>query len=163
MAIATRSALAGVLAALGLATAAQAGLPLVVSADQEAERANPGRKARPTAQEAPRTGADFRTTMDQVFGSGRWRQTSGYRTRAQEDALRRHGAGTVAAGQTSKHSTGGAAAPGAYDAVVDGLPIHAAAARLQRSGAPFAKVIAEGRHGPQGPHLHIELASTRPE
>ena len=41
----------------------------------------------------------FRAMMDRVFGSGRWRETSGYRSLAQENALRKEGAGAVPAGR----------------------------------------------------------------
>jgi len=99
----------------------------------------------------------FRAAMDRVFGPGGWRVTSGYRTPAQEDALRRRGAGAVAPGRLSTHSVGSHAAPGAYDVVVDGLPAATAKARLQRSGHPFQRVVAEPARGGQGPHLHIEL------
>ncbi|THD57952.1 MAG: hypothetical protein E8A12_13015 [Phenylobacterium sp.] len=131
----------------------------VVSADDEAEKVNPGRHRRHVAEAAAPD--DFRTLMDQVFGEGRWRQTSGFRTVAQENALRRAGAGTVPAGRLSRHSLGDLEAPGAYDAVVPGLSPASAAARLKRAGAPF-KVAAEGPHGHQGPHLHIELVSPAP-
>ena len=101
---------------------------------------------------------DFQATMDQVFGEGRWRLTSGYRTEAQENALRRQGAGAVAPGHISLHSVGGADAPGAYDAVVDRMSPAAAAAKLKAAGVGFSRVLAEGAHGSQGAHLHIELA-----
>ncbi len=101
-------------------------------------------------------GDHFRSTMDRVFGAGEWRQTSGYRSPAQEDALRRQGAGAVPAGRRSRHSTGSAAEPGAYDVVVGRMSSQSAAAKLRRSGESFARVVAEGAHGPQGPHLHIE-------
>jgi len=94
--------------------------------------------------------------MDRVFGPGQWRQTSGYRTPAQEDALRREGAGTVPAGRLSHHSMGGPDAPGAYDVVVPGMSSASAAVRLRRSGEGFTRIVAEGAHGAQGPHLHIE-------
>jgi hypothetical protein len=100
----------------------------------------------------------FHASMDQVFGAGRWRETSGYRTQAQEDALRREGAGTVPAGRMSAHSLGGPDAPGAYDAVVSGVPLSRAAAMLRGSGDGFSRVLAEGAHGPEGAHLHIEVA-----
>jgi hypothetical protein len=129
----------------------------VVSADDEAEKANPGRHRLREAETPPPD--DFRAMMDQVFGPGRWRQTSGYRTVAQENALRRAGAGTVPAGRLSRHSLGDPEAPGAYDAVVAGLSPAAAAAKLKRAAVPFAKVAAEGPHGREGPHLHIELVS----
>ncbi|MGZ6016463.1 MAG: hypothetical protein ACXWKM_12025, partial [Phenylobacterium sp.] len=91
------------MAALGaLAGPALAGAIEVVSADADYARFHP----KPVAA-APTAGGDFTATMDRVFGAGRWRQTSGYRTRAQEDALRRQGAGTVAPGHTSLHSIGG--------------------------------------------------------
>ncbi len=106
-------------------------------------------------------GDHFRSTMDRVFGPGEWRQTSGYRTPAQEDALRRQGAGTVPAGHLSRHSTGSTAEPGAYDVVVGGMSSQSAAAKLRRSGQSFAKVVAERAHGPQGPHLHIEPGPAR--
>jgi hypothetical protein len=102
----------------------------------------------------------IRTTMDRVFGPGRWRETGGYRSPAREDELRREGAGTVAPGHLSRHSLGTADAPGAYDVVVAGMSAGDAAATLKISGAGFSKVLAEGVHGEQGPHLHIEPAKT---
>ena len=77
-----------------------------------------------------------------------------------ENALRRAGAGTVPVGRLSRHSVGAPDAPGAYDAVVAKLSPSAAAAKLKQAGGPFAKVAAERAHGHEGPHLHIELAST---
>ena len=143
------------------AMAARAGLPTVVTADDEAEKANPGRSER-RDQLHPRRARrhNIHATMDRVFGEGRWRLTSGYRTVAQEDALRRAGAGTVAPGRISKHSLGGADAPGAIDAVVHGMTLKAAAAKLRQDGEGVDRVLAEGAHGPEGAHLHIELTST---
>jgi hypothetical protein len=173
MRLAARTLLATAILACGLApcgtvlaarTAAAPPAPAViavVSADDEAEKANPGRHRHREAEAAPAPPADFKTMMDRVFGEGRWRQTSGYRTVAQENALRRAGAGTVRAGRLSRHSVGDPDAPGAYDAVVAKLSPAAAAAKLKRAGAPFAKVAAEGAHGRQGPHLHIELTGTQ--
>jgi hypothetical protein len=138
-----------------IAAPAAAGTMQVVSAGDEYEQFHP--KA-PAA--APR--GNFHATMDQVFGAGRWRQTSGYRTRAQEDALRRQGAGTVAAGHTSLHSIGGPDGPAAYDAVVDHMSPASAAAKLKRAGGAFSRVLAERAHGAQGPHLHVELVSNPP-
>jgi hypothetical protein len=147
------AALSGV--AFGLATAVAAQTMEVVSADGEFAKAHP----KPVVVE-PAVGGDFSATMDRVFGPGRWRQTSGFRTQAQENALRRQGAGTVAPGRLSKHSIGGPEAPGAYDAVVDHLSMAQAAAKLkEKAGAGF-RVVAERAHGPQGPHLHVELVST---
>jgi hypothetical protein len=143
----------GLLTALVLGTAASAGSIEVTAAGDEYEAAHP----KPVA---PAAGDDFQTTMDKVFGQGRWRQTSGYRTQAQENALRRHGAGTVAPGHISRHSLGDVDAPSAYDAVVYQMSAASAAARLRRAGGPFSRVLAEGAHGGQGPHLHIELATT---
>lgn len=140
---------AALVAALLQATAALAQIQ-VVSADQEYAAAHPRPKAKAS-------GEDFHATMDRVFGAGRWRETSGFRTRAQEDALRRQGAGTVAAGHTSRHSIGAPDAPGAYDAVVDHMPLASAAARLQQAGGGVSRVLAERAHGPQGAHLHVEL------
>lgn len=153
MGLAARSICAGGLMALGMATAAAAGTIQVVSAGDEFRAAHP----RPAVRGAG--GGDFHSTMDQVFGQGRWRQTSGYRAQAEEDALRRQGAGTVAPGRVSHHSIGGPGSPGAYDAVVDAMSAEAAAAKLRRAGGGFSRVVAEGAHGGQGPHLHIELAS----
>jgi hypothetical protein len=172
MRLATTSILAGALLAFGgpvLAARHAAPAPpaeptiAVVSADDEAEKANPGRHRRhqPEPEAASAPADDFKTMMDQVFGEGGWRQTSGYRTVAQENALRRAGAGTVPAGRISRHSVGDPDTPGAYDAVVPRLSAAAAAAKLKRAGAPFAKVAAEAAHGRQGPHLHIELASAQ--
>lgn len=105
-------------------------------------------------------GADgFRATMDKTFGKGGWRQTSGFRTPAQEEALRRAGAGTVARGRRSAHSIGKPGAPGAYDAVVPGMSQAEAAARLRRAGR-LGRVVAERAHGREGPHLHVELAAS---
>ena len=98
----------------------------------------------------------FFAMMDRVFGAGRWRETSGYRSPAQEDELRRQGAGTVPVGQRSLHSVGNVEAPGAYDIVVSGMPLQLAAAKLKVSGEPLARVFAEAAHGAQGPHLHVE-------
>jgi hypothetical protein len=151
-------AVAGALLALGLAGAAHAGIIQVTSAGDEYAAFHPRPKA---ARVNAATSADFQATMDRVFGPGRWRETSGYRTPAQENALRRQGAGTVAPGHVSVHSIGAPEAPGAIDAVVDRMSAAAAAARLRQAGAGFAKVVAEGAHGGQGPHLHIELASAR--
>lgn len=142
--------------ALGVCATARAQM-VVTSADSEAEAANPGRSAHRVSKQHPQAAGDFHQTMDQVFGPGRWRQTSGYRSRAQEDALRRAGAGTVAPGHVSRHSVGDPETPGAYDAVVAGMTNTNAAARLRDAGVPFKRVLAEARHGPEGPHLHIEL------
>jgi hypothetical protein len=127
----------------------------VVSAGAEYQSFHP----RPAARAAV-SGEGFHATMDRVFGAGRWRLTSAYRSQAQENALRRQGAGTVAPGHTSLHSVGGPEAPGAYDAVVDHMPLGAAAEKLRRAGGGFSRVVAEGAHGPQGAHLHVELIST---
>jgi hypothetical protein len=138
-----------------LAGGAQAGTIQVVNAGDEYATFHP-KKLKVASED------DFHTTMNKVFGEGRWRQTSGYRTQAQEDELRRQGAGTVAPGHTSRHSIGGPEAPGAYDAVVDHLPLSAAAAKLRSAGGPFSRVLAEGAHGSQGAHLHVELIKNAP-
>ena len=109
-----------------------------------------------TAQPTAAQGASVRSTLDQTFGAGRWRQTSGYRSSAREDELRREGAGTVPAGHVSHHSMGDLTAPGAYDVVVDGVPTAVAAARLKRVSTGFTRVVAERAHGHEGPHLHLE-------
>jgi hypothetical protein len=153
MKFATKLTLAAALMASGLAPAAKAGTIQVVSAGDEFAAAHPRRAAKAG-------GGDFHATMDRVFGAGQWRQTSGYRTQAQEDALRRQGAGTVAPGHTSLHSVGGPGSPGAYDAVVDNLTLESAAAKLRGAGGGFSRVVAEGAHGSQGAHLHIERTSS---
>ena len=134
------------------ARAGHAGAPRIVRPYRDAPAAAPAAGARSDS---------LRSTMNRVFGPGRWRATSGYRTRAQEDRLRRQGAGTVPPGRVSRHSVGGPAAPGAYDAVVDGVSQRHAAAKLRRSGATGFRVLAEGAHGAQGPHLHIEPVRAR--
>jgi hypothetical protein len=150
---------AATLAPLASAPRALAGLPTIVSADDEAEKANPGRSERRNSQHPRRARRhDIHATMDSVFGEGRWRLTSGYRTVAQENALRRAGAGTVAPGRISRHSVGGPEAPGAIDAVVQGMSLRAAAARLQQAEG-VDRVLAESAHGREGAHLHIELTS----
>ena len=154
MKFATISIIAAAMSAC-LAGAAQAGTIEVVNAGDEFASFHP-KKVKVASED------DFHTTMNKVFGEGRWRQTSGYRTKAQEDELRRQGAGTVAPGHTSRHSIGGPEAPGAYDAVVDHLPLSTAAAKLRSAGGPFSRVLAEGAHGAQGAHLHVELVKTAP-
>ena len=106
------------------------------------------------AQES--AGARFGTIMDSTFGPGAWRMTGGYRSPERENELRAQGALTVPPGVLSRHSTGRPGAPGAYDLVVDGLSPAAAAARLRQANAPFRKYFAEGAHGTQGAHLHLE-------
>jgi hypothetical protein len=149
----------GLAVALGLASPACAIIEVTsAGAEYAALHPKPVAPARRTAARTVASG-EFQATMDQVFGPGRWRQTSGYRTQAQENALRRQGAGTVAPGRLSLHSVGAAHAPGAYDAVVLGLPLESAAAMLRQAGA-FSRVLAEAAHGSQGAHLHIELISS---
>ena len=150
-------AIAAALMALSAAGRAGAWTIEVVNAGDEYAAAHPHPKARGAGKASPEA---FRATMDQVFGEGRWRQTSGYRTQAQENALRRAGAGTVAPGRTSLHSVGDADAPGAYDAVVARMSAAQAAAKLKQAGGGFARVLAERAHGHEGPHLHVELIST---
>jgi hypothetical protein len=106
------------------------------------------------AQESTR--ARFTAIMDNVFGSGAWRITGGFRTPEREDQLRRQGAMTVREGGLSRHSLGTPDAPGAYDIVVNGMSPYEAANRLQRAGAPFARYMPKGAHGSEGPHLHLE-------
>jgi hypothetical protein len=96
--------------------------------------------------------------MDSVFGSGKWRETSGYRTMAAENKLRAEGALTVPPGTVSRHSMGTPDAPDAYDIVVAGLTPDQAAVRLRHSGVAFRRLFPEGAHGNQGPHLHVEPA-----
>ena len=128
-------------------TAAGQGAPSAVSGASDAATVSQSRNDQ------------FRSAMDRVFGPNGWRETSGYRSRARENQLRMEGAGTVPAGRLSRHSLGTPEAPGAYDAVVDGLPQARAAAVLRASGQGFSRVVAERAYGPQGPHLHIEIAS----
>jgi hypothetical protein len=141
---------------IGLSLGASAAVAAieVVNAGDEYSAAHPHPKAVRRA-----SASDFHATMDQVFGEGRWRQTSGFRTQAQENALRRQGAGTVAPGRISYHSVGGPEAPGAYDAVVARMSAASAAAKLKQAGVPFHRVLAERAHGRQGSHLHVELVS----
>jgi hypothetical protein len=138
---------------------------LIAACPLAASRAEPLNVSAVVAGEADDTSATpggesqrerVRSTMDRVFGAGRWRQTSGYRTPAQEDALRREGAGTVRPGRLSHHSLGSPGAPGAYDIVVPGMSSRSAAAKLRSAGPTFTRVFAEAAHGPQGPHLHVE-------
>jgi hypothetical protein len=144
----------GVMLALCAAPTGVAAQIQVVSAGGEYETFHP----KPVARTPAAGGGDFQATMDQVFGPGRWRKTSGYRTQAQENALRRQGAGTVAPGRISYHSIGAPDAPSAYDAVVAGMTPASAAVKLKRVGGPFTRVLAERAHGSQGAHLHLELA-----
>jgi hypothetical protein len=119
--------------------------------------------ADPSASDAPtdkaRTDskgrAHFSGVMDTVFGAGKWRETGGFRTPARENELRAQGALTVPVGVLSRHSMGQPGAPGAYDLVVEGISPAQAAEKLRRAGAPF-RLLAEGAHGTQGAHLHVE-------
>jgi hypothetical protein len=104
----------------------------------------------------------FRSTMDRLFGPGHWRETGGYRTQAEENRLRAEGAGTVPAGSLSAHSLGTPSAPGAYDAVVDGMSPARAADVLRASGTAFASAFAESAHGPEGAHVHINVGGRSP-
>ena len=97
--------------------------------------------------------------LDRVFGAGRWRETSGYRSQAREDELRREGAGTVRPGEISHHSMGTPDAPGAYDVVVPGMSNSEAAAKLRTESSSFSRVYAEAAHGREGQHLHLEPIS----
>src|SRR5579863_685735 len=141
--------------ALALLTAVAA--PALAFTDYYAEPKPAADK--PTEPGAPATGTQkqrFRHDMDHVFGPGRWRETSGWRSRARENELRREGAGTVRAGEVSHHSMGTPDAPGAYDVVVDGMSNAAAAAKVRAESSDFSRVVAEGAHGPEGQHLHLE-------
>src|SRR5579872_4888532 len=94
--------------------------------------------------------------MDRVFGKGKWRQTSGYRPPERENELRAEGAGTVPPGEFSEHSRGTPEAPAARDFVVAGMTPQQAQDKLSRAGYKFKLTLAEGQHGPEGPHLHID-------
>lgn len=98
--------------------------------------------------------------LDDKFGKGKWRFTSGYRSQGSEDRLRGEGAGTVPEGKISAHSKGTYEAPGAEDIVVDGKSADEVKGALK--DGPFTKVIAEGREGPEGPHIHVEPAPPLP-
>ena len=104
--------------------------------------------------------AEFKTILNKTFGAGKWAPTSAYRTKAQEDALRRGGAGTVPKGQVSTHSEGDEEDPGAFDFVVTGMSQKDAAKKLAAADGRFSHVFAEASHGPQGQHVH---ASTKLE
>ena len=101
--------------------------------------------------------ARLHAALDRAFGPGRWRVTSGYRSEARENELRAMGAGTVPVGVISHHSMGTPSAPGAYDVAVEGM-LQARAAEILREAEPgFGRILFEGGHGPEGPHLHIEM------
>lgn len=138
-------------ASFGLAT------PVMAWTDYYADKHPPAATDQKAAPEPPvaqkqRVHAD----LDHVFGAGRWRETSGYRSQARENELRREGAGTVRSGQISHHSMGTPDAPGAYDVVVPGMSNAAAAAKLRAESGDFNRVFAEAAHGPEGQHLHLE-------
>ncbi|HEX5261882.1 MAG TPA: hypothetical protein VFW13_00030 [Phenylobacterium sp.] len=109
-----------------------------------------------SAQAEDTTRDRVHATMDTVFGAQNWRETGGYRTPERENELRAQGALTVPPGVLSHHSMGKPGDAGAYDLVVNGLSPTEAAERLRRAGAPF-KLLAEGAHGGQGAHLHLEI------
>lgn len=101
--------------------------------------------------------AAFRSRMDDVYGAGRWRETSGYRTAAQEDSLRAQGAGMNRPGTVDPHMQGGPDDPGAYDIVVPGMNARQAAQRLRDANFQAHQIYPEGAHGTQGEHLHIGM------
>ncbi len=98
----------------------------------------------------------FNQSMNQVFGTGHWRETGGYRTQARENQLRAEGALTVRPGAVSRHSVGTPEAPGAYDIVVSGMSPGEAAVKIRKSGVAYHRLFPEGAHGTQGGHLHVE-------
>lgn len=101
--------------------------------------------------------SDFKATLDKVFGSGKWKQTSGYRSPAAEDRLRAEGAGTVRPGHVSAHSEGDAEDPGAFDFEVSGMPQAEAAKKLAKADPRFTKAFAEAPHGAEGEHVHAAV------
>lgn len=105
---------------------------------------------------------NLKDAMDTVFGKGAWRETSGYRSMALEDALRAAGAATVPEGVVSRHSVGTPDQPGAYDVVVTGLSPELTAIKFRRSGVPFRNLVPEDAQGGQGAHLHLELDPADP-
>lgn len=111
--------------------------------------------AKPTARYMDQ--AAFRSRMDDVYGAGRWRETSGYRTAAQEDSLRAQGAGMNRPGTVDPHMQGGPDDPGAYDIVVPGMNARQAAQRLRDANFQAHQIYPEGAHGTQGEHLHIGM------
>jgi hypothetical protein len=102
-------------------------------------------------------GARLREALDQAFGQGRWHITSGFRSQERENELRAAGAGTVPVGATSHHSMGTESSPGAYDVVVAGMSQSRAAQLLRQVDPGFGRILYERAHGPEGPHLHIEM------
>lgn len=103
---------------------------------------------------------DYTDNILGILGGGR--DTSDYRTQAQQDALR-------AAGKTktvhSSHTTGTPEQPGAIDVAGNPLSPEEAAAKLHASGFPNAAVIYESGQGANngtGPHLHVTLDSSVP-
>lgn len=108
---------------------------------------------------APKVGkaSDFHALMDKTFGAGKWHETSGFRTPAEEDALRAQGAGTVPKGKLSHHSLGTEDQPGARDIVVDGLNPRQVARKLSATGADFVHFFPEAQKAKQGAHLHVDF------
>jgi hypothetical protein len=141
---------------LAATLAAALALPAFAFTDYYADKKPPAADKPADPAPAANQKQRFHATMDRVFGSGRWRETSGWRSREREDQLRREGAGTVRPGEVSHHSMGTPEAPGAYDVVVPGMSNAAAAARLKTESGDFSRVLAERAHGPEGQHLHLE-------
>ena len=101
---------------------------------------------------------DFKRYLDKAVGPGRYRITSGYRTMAEDEALRRQGAGMTPRGAVSPHERGGPGDPGAYDIQPVGLSDAEFQAKLK--GGPFANEFLEGSHGNQGQHFHVNMRPT---
>jgi len=144
--------------ALTFCSAVCVATPALAWTDYYADKHPPATDQKPVGKSAPPADLKqrFHSTLDQVFGPGHWRETSGYRSRARENELRREGAGTVRPGQISHHSMGTTDAPGAYDVVVPGMSNAAAAAKLKSESGDFNRVYAEAAHGNEGQHLHLE-------
>ncbi len=143
---------------LALAAAAALATPVLAWTDYYADKHPPAADQKPAKTATPpgNQKQQVHSTLDRVFGEGRWRETSGYRSQAREDELRREGAGTVRPGEVSHHSMGTPDAPGAYDVVVPGMSNAAAADKLKSESGDFNRVFAEGAHGREGQHLHLE-------
>lgn len=103
---------------------------------------------------------DYTDNILSIIGGGH--VGSGYRTQAEQDALRARG---VTKTVHSSHTTGTPEEPGAVDVSGNPLSPEAAAAALHAHGFPNAAVINETGVGPNqgtGPHKHITLDSSLP-
>lgn len=94
--------------------------------------------------------------LDAQFGRGNAHITSGFRSASEQaDLIRRYG--PHYASTHSDHLRGTAAAPGAYDIQVDGVPASQVLSRLEAIIANPGQGLVEFARGQRAPHVHLAI------